>query len=72
MLLITGCIPLNGCGKFNVFPFILSFVFIVGFVAVNLFVSMVLEGVVTVHYDFESKCVLNINSVQFIYDDANK
>lgn len=39
-----NCIPLNGCGDVAIFPFLLIFVLLVGFVAFNLFVSIVLQG----------------------------
>lgn len=40
----VGCLPLNGCGDLAIFPFVLIYVLLMGFVAFNLFVSTVLRG----------------------------
>ena len=40
-----GCTPLNGCGKLEVFPYLLSFTLFVSMVLFNLFVGVIIEGV---------------------------
>jgi hypothetical protein len=39
-----GCTPLNGCGKLEVFPYLLSFTLFVSMVLFNLFVGVIIEG----------------------------
>lgn len=39
-----GCIPLNGCGTVDAFPFLTSFTLVVTFIAINLFISIILDG----------------------------
>ena len=38
-----GCLPLNGCGSFAIYPFVLSYVFMISLVILNLFVGVVLH-----------------------------
>ncbi|CAE7648316.1 scn4ab, partial [Symbiodinium microadriaticum] len=40
----TGCTPLNGCGSFAIYPYMLSFTVIITFVFLNLFIGVILEG----------------------------
>jgi hypothetical protein len=40
----AGCTPLNGCGKLEVFPYLLSFTLFVSMVLFNLFVGVIIEG----------------------------
>lgn len=39
-----GCIPLNGCGSYIIFPYMILFMLIVSFVFINLFIGVILEG----------------------------
>ena len=39
-----GCIPLNGCGSTAIYPYLTSFVIVIGCVFFNLFISMVIDG----------------------------
>jgi voltage-dependent calcium channel L type alpha-1D len=39
-----GCLPLNGCGSFSIFPYMISFTIIITVVFINLFVGVILEG----------------------------
>lgn len=40
---VPGCKPLNGCGRFSVFPFLIIFNVIIVFVCLNLFVGVVVS-----------------------------
>lgn len=37
-----GCTPLNGCGSLGIFPFMISFIIVVTFVCLNLFVAVII------------------------------
>jgi hypothetical protein len=39
-----GCIPLNGCGTDAVYPYLYSFCIVVTFVALNLFVGVIIDA----------------------------
>jgi len=39
-----GCIPLNGCGQFSIFPVVLIFYSIVGYIFLNVFVAIILSN----------------------------
>lgn len=40
----VGCQPLNGCGSFVIFPYLIIFMLTIGFILLNLFIGVILEG----------------------------
>eukprot|EP00752_Nemacystus_decipiens_P001936 g1865.t1 len=40
----ANCVPLNGCGSWSIFPYMISFTFIITFVFLNLFIGVILDG----------------------------
>jgi archaellum component FlaG (FlaF/FlaG flagellin family) len=39
-----GCTPLNGCGSTAIYPFMLTFQLFIGYVFLNLFIGVILDG----------------------------
>lgn len=40
----AGCVPVNGCGDWTVYPFFYSFTLVVTFVMLNLFIGVILDS----------------------------
>eukprot|EP00903_Cladosiphon_okamuranus_P009702 g9229.t2 len=49
----ANCVPLNGCGSWSIFPYMISFTFIITFVFLNLFIGVVLDGFDTAKQESE-------------------
>ena len=45
-----GCIPLNGCGSYIIYPFVASFILIVSLVVLNLFIGVVIASYQEAYY----------------------
>jgi hypothetical protein len=41
---VDGCRPLNGCGSNMAIPYFLSFILLIAFVMLNLFIAVIIEG----------------------------
>ncbi|CAN0277135.1 unnamed protein product [Pylaiella littoralis] len=40
----ANCIPLNGCGSWSIFPYMISFTLTITYVFMNLFIGVILDG----------------------------
>ncbi|CBN75915.1 similar to sodium channel, voltage-gated, type IX, alpha isoform 5 [Ectocarpus siliculosus] len=39
-----NCIPIDGCGSWTIYPYMISFTFLITFVFLNLFIGVILDG----------------------------
>jgi hypothetical protein len=49
---VAGCEPMNGCGTWLAFPYMILFNIVVAFVFINLFIGVILEGFDLANEDF--------------------
>lgn len=68
-----GCVPLNGCGKFAIFPYLIIFTMIVTFILLNLFIGVVLSEFEDVgSFELKSDDLQRVADLWSKYDpDAN-